>query len=182
MEEVQQLTGTSIKIRSLIEIGCAEELPETQNTIEGNALQKAQYVFKKFKTPCFADDTGLEVESLNGEPGVFSARYAGEHRSSQDNIDLLLQRLKGQPNRNAQFRCVIALVDAGVPVLFEGIVKGKIIETPRGAHGFGYDSIFQPAGFSSTLAEMTMKEKNAISHRGIAVMKLVQHLKKNYAR
>ncbi|MCK6616486.1 MAG: RdgB/HAM1 family non-canonical purine NTP pyrophosphatase [Cyclobacteriaceae bacterium] len=182
LEEVRQLLDSPLQVHSLAEIGCVEELPETQNTLEGNALQKAQYVFEKFKTPCFADDTGLEVDALKGEPGVYSARFAGEHKSSDDNINLLLEKLKGQSNRQAQFRCIIVLVEEKGVKFFDGILQGEIIQERLGAGGFGYDPVFLPTGSDKTLAQMTMEEKNAISHRGIAVRKLVQYLKKNYAR
>lgn len=182
LEEVRQLLDSPLQVHSLAEIGCVEELPETQNTLEGNALQKAQYVFEKFKTPCFADDTGLEVDALKGEPGVYSARFAGEHKSSDDNINLLLEKLKGQSNRQAQFRCIIVLVEEKGVKFFDGILQGEIIQERVGAGGFGYDPVFLPTGSDKTLAQMTMEEKNAISHRGIAVRKLVQYLKKNYAR
>jgi XTP/dITP diphosphohydrolase len=180
LEEVRHLLGTSVIVRSLEEIGCHEELPETQITLEGNALQKAQYVFDKYKTACFADDTGLEVEALNGEPGVYSARYAGEHRSSADNISLLLARLTNCTNRKAQFRCVIALVEEGRIQFFEGIVKGEILKVRRGSSGFGYDPVFLSNGSKKTLAEMTLEEKNKISHRGQAVRKLVHYLQKKH--
>jgi XTP/dITP diphosphohydrolase len=182
LHEVRHLVGTSVTIRSLQEIGCRDELPETQNTLEGNARQKAQYVYDIYRVPCFADDTGLEVDALNGEPGVYSARYAGEHKSSNDNINLLLSRLAGQPNRNAQFRCVVALVGDDGSQLFEGIVKGMILTERRGAGGFGYDPVFLPLGSNRTLAEMTMEEKNKISHRGEAVRKLAHYLQKKYGR
>lgn len=182
LNEVQHLLQGSVIIRSLEEIGCREELPETQSTIEGNALQKAQYVFDNYKVTCFADDTGLEVEALNGEPGVYSAMYAGEHRSSEDNISLLLARLTNHTNRKAQFRCVIALVEGGTPNLFDGIVRGEILGQPRGSGGFGYDRVFLPHGAEKTLAEMTLEEKNKISHRGKAVQKLVQYLGKRYGK
>lgn len=182
LEEVRHLLGASVLIRSLAEIGCQEELPETQNTLEGNALQKAQYVFDTYKTLCFADDTGLEVEALNGEPGVYSARFTGEQKSSNDNINLLLERLEGQSNRKAQFRCVIALKQEDDVKLFEGVVKGEILEARKGSGGFGYDPVFLPYGSYKTLAEMTLEEKNRISHRGEAIRKLVHYLQKNYGR
>lgn len=180
LSEVQHLLGDSVTLRTLEEIGCHDELPETQNTLEGNALQKARFVYDRYNLVCFADDTGLEVDALNGEPGVYSARYAGEHKRSEDNIRLLLQKLENQANRKAQFRCIIALVDATGPVFFEGIVKGQIISTPRGYHGFGYDPVFVPQGWKKTMAEMTPEEKNNFSHRGEAVRKLVHYLQKDY--
>jgi len=182
LNEVRHLLQGSVIIRSLEEIDCREELPETQSTIEGNALQKAQYVFDNYNVTCFADDTGLEVDALNGEPGVYSAMYAGDHRSSEDNISLLLARLGDHTNRKAQFRCVVALVEGEGPHLFEGILRGAILSQPKGSGGFGYDPIFLPLGAEKTLAEMTLEEKNKISHRGQAVQKLVQYLRKRYGK
>jgi XTP/dITP diphosphohydrolase len=182
LNEVRHLLQGSVIIRSLEEIGCREELPETHRTIEGNALQKAQYVFDNYNVACFADDTGLEVEALKGEPGVYSAMYAGDHRSTTDNISLLLARLGGSANRKAQFRCIIALVEGGTPTLFEGVVRGAILNEPRGTGGFGYDPVFLPHGAEKTLAEMTLEEKNKISHRGLAVQKLVHYLLQHYGR
>lgn len=164
------------RILSLTDIGCFEELPETQETIEGNSLEKALYVFRKYKSSCFADDTGLEVEALNGAPGVYSARYAGEQRSSIDNMRLLLSNLSHHSNRRARFKTVITIVRAEEVKTFEGVISGTILGVPRGAGGFGYDPIFEPDGFQKTLAEMTLEEKNQISHRAIAVRKLVAFL------
>ena len=178
IEEMNLAAGSSFLFKGLAEIGCFEELPETKSTLEDNALQKAQYVFDHYHHSCFADDTGLEVEALNGEPGVYSARYAGPLRNSVDNIRLLLKRMNGLTNRNAQFRTVIALVKPSGVTLFEGIVKGEIVTQQRGERGFGYDSVFQPFGYSKTFAEMTMDEKNKISHRAIAVKKLLEYLRK----
>ncbi len=178
IEEMNALLGSSFLLKGLAEIGCVEELPETQTTLEGNALQKAQYVFDRYKVSCFADDTGLEVEALNNAPGVYSARYAGEQRNADDNIELLLKNLKGLTNRNAQFRTVIALVNPDGYWLFEGIVKGEIIMKRRGAAGFGYDPVFKPLGYDKTFGEMTLAEKNQISHRAIAINKLVDYLSK----
>ncbi len=169
----------SLKIVSLSDIQCHEALPETSETLEGNALQKAEYVYTNYQSPCFADDTGLEVEALNGAPGVYSARYAGEHRSDEDNMALLLQNLKPFENRKARFRTIISLIGlTPQPVFFEGIVHGKIIHEKRGNAGFGYDPIFVPEGHSSTFAEMSLEEKNNLSHRALAVNKLVHYLKK----
>jgi len=176
LEEVQALVGHKFQILSLKDIGCQEELAEDQETLEGNSLQKAEYVFLKYKVPCFADDSGLEVEALNGAPGVFSARYAGPQRSHDDNMTLLIKNLEGKSNRNAQFRAIITLRDAEGSHQFEGILKGRIQSDRRGTEGFGYDPIFQPEGFSKTLAEMGMEEKNKISHRARAVQKLVDFL------
>ncbi len=166
------------RILSLKEIGCDEELPETQTTLEGNSLQKAAYIFGRFHLPCFADDTGLEVEALNGAPGVYSARYAGEQKNSDDNIALLLKNLSGKKNRKARFRTVITLIGLNGVKNFEGVVNGAILDHRRGHGGFGYDPVFLPDGFLKTMAEMTLGEKNLISHRGQAVKKLVDYLKK----
>lgn len=165
------------RILSLEEIGCREELPETESTLEGNSFQKAAYVHNHFHLPCFADDTGLEVTALGGAPGVYSARYAGEQKNSDDNISLLLANLSGSPDRSARFRTVITLIGINGVQKFEGIVNGTILESRRGSAGFGYDPVFQPDGFDKTMAEMTMEEKNAISHRGQAIRKLVAYLK-----
>ncbi len=178
LEEVRALLSSRFTLLSLADIGCHEELQETQDTFEGNALQKAQYVYEKFGFPCFADDSGLEVPSLGGEPGVYSARYAGPARSDEDNIQLLLRKLEKEEDRRAWFRTVIALVGFGPePVLFEGRVDGTIPPEKRGDQGFGYDPVFLPDGFGQTFAEMNLSQKNTISHRGIAVRKLVAHLK-----
>ncbi len=164
------------QVVSLAEIGCHEELPEERDTLEGNSLQKAEYVFNKYNLACFADDTGLEVEALAGAPGVYSARYAGEQRSAEDNMDLLLKNLEGKSDRKAQFRTVITLIQLGGLHQFEGIVEGTILKERSGKGGFGYDPIFLPSGFSKTLAEMSMEEKNQISHRARATQKLVEFL------
>lgn len=177
LEEVKQILENKIEIVSLEEIGCLDELPETRETLEGNALQKADFVFTKYNIPCFADDTGLEVQALNGAPGVYSARYAGPQRNSEDNITLLLKNLEGQTNRTAQFRTVITLLGLGDMQNFEGVVKGSITTERNGSTGFGYDPIFQPHGHTRTFAQMTMDEKNALSHRGLAVKKLITFLK-----
>ena len=176
IKEIQLLVPQSIKVLSLEDIGCFEEIPETEDTIEGNAIQKANYVTEKYGYNCFADDTGLEVEALNGEPGVYSARYAGEQKDATDNMDKLLNNLKGISNRNAQFKTVIALNLNGNQSLFTGIIKGKIIEEKIGSNGFGYDPIFVAEGYSQTFAELTIGEKSVISHRGLAVKQLVDFL------
>lgn len=178
LEEIRAILGDTIAVRSLNDIGCHEELAEDQDTLEGNSLQKAKYVFDQYGIACFADDTGLEVEALNGEPGVYSARYAGPQRDSADNIALLLNNLQGKTNRRARFRTVITLVRPDNTQPFEGIVTGTIISTPRGEGGFGYDPVFLPDGYSKTLAEMSMAEKNQISHRARAIEKLVAFLKR----
>lgn len=179
IEEMNSLLGSSFLLKGLSEIGCFEELEETQDTLEGNALQKASYVFTNYHLPCFADDTGLEVDALDGEPGVYSARYAGPQRNSDDNIKLLLQRLGRSDNRQAQFRTIITLVETSGVNYFEGILRGEIIHEKRGNQGFGYDPVFKPFGFDKTLAEMSMNEKNKISHRALAVSKLIDYLTKH---
>lgn len=177
IREVDELIGQIFHIIGLKEIGCEEDIPETQPTIEGNALQKAQYVLDNYQSDCFAEDTGLEVEALNGEPGVYSARYAGPQRNSQDNMNLLLQKLEGNENRKARFKTVVALVLEGEVHTFEGIVEGRIGFEPQGEGGFGYDPLFYPEGHDITFAEMDPEAKNAISHRGRAIRKLVDFLK-----
>jgi XTP/dITP diphosphohydrolase len=177
LAEIRLAVGSAFEIVSLQDIGCSEELPETQNTLEGNSLQKAMYVHTHYNVPCFADDTGLEVEALAGAPGVYSARYAGEQRNNGDNMALLLKNLEPFENRKARFRTVITLVGLSpLPATFDGIVEGEIINELRGTAGFGYDPIFQPTGYDRTFAEMTTQEKNALSHRAIAVKKLAQYL------
>lgn len=176
LKEISLLLKEKYILTGLEEIGCKEELPETQNTLEGNSLQKAQYVWDKFKINCFADDTGLEIEALHGEPGVYSARYAGPGCTPADNIKLVLAKLSGQSNRKARFRTVITLILDGKIQYFEGVVQGKLTETLQGAEGFGYDPIFIPEGESRTFAQMTVEEKNALSHRAKAVRKLVDYL------
>lgn len=181
ISEIRPLIGPDFRILSLDDIGCRDELPETQNTLEGNSLQKAAFVYDRFHVPCFADDTGLEVEALNGAPGVFSARYAGEQKNSDDNIRLLLRTLAPHLNRKARFRTVITLVGLeNEPLVFEGVVHGTILHEKRGTAGFGYDPVFQPDGFSITMAEMSLEEKNRISHRALAVKKLVAYLRTYY--
>ena len=177
LSEIRPLIEPDFRLLSLDDIGCEDELPETTNTLEGNSLQKASYIFERYHLPCFADDTGLEVEALKGAPGVYSARYAGDQRNSDDNIELLLSNLKDKQNRRARFRTIITLITTSETHLFEGIVSGEILETKHGAGGFGYDPVFRPEGFNKTMAEMSMDEKNHISHRGQAIRKLVNHLK-----
>lgn len=177
VKEVRAILGEAFNLVGLNDIGCAEELREDKVTLEGNSLQKAEYVFRKFSTSCFADDTGLEVEALNSEPGVYSARYAGEQRSAEDNMNLLLRNLNNKVNRKAKFRTVITLMTPEGIRQFEGEVKGVILDEKRGTQGFGYDPIFLPDGFSKTLAEMSLEEKSAISHRARAFKKLVAYLK-----
>jgi XTP/dITP diphosphohydrolase len=177
LSEIRPLLEPDFRLLSLADIGCFEELEETQPTLEGNSFQKADYVFRKYNVPCMADDSGLEVESLNGEPGVFSARYAGPQKNSADNMDLLLQKLSNAQNRRAQFRTIITLVGLGPTQYFEGIVKGTITTDKRGTQGFGYDPIFQPEGFTRTFAQMDIHEKNQFSHRAIAIRKLIAFLR-----
>lgn len=178
LEEVRAILGNDFQIASLKEIGCHDDIPETADTLEGNAMQKAQYIKDKFGMDCFADDTGLEVEALNNAPGVFSARYAGPGHDSEANMKKLLHEMEGKENRKARFRTVIALLLDGKEYIFEGIVKGNIIEEKRGDSGFGYDPIFVPEGYDLTFAELGNDIKNKISHRAEAVKKLSAFLKK----
>ncbi|MDD4144808.1 MAG: non-canonical purine NTP diphosphatase [Prolixibacteraceae bacterium] len=177
LTELQALLGSSYELLSLNDIGCHEEIPEDQPTLEGNSRQKAFYIFDRYGLTCFADDTGLEIDALNGNPGVFSARYAGKDKDSNANMDKVLNQLEKINNRKARFRTVITLIIDGEEKLFEGIVEGKIIREKRGKGGFGYDPIFVPDGFDHTFAEMQPDDKNKISHRGRAVEKLVHYLK-----
>jgi XTP/dITP diphosphohydrolase len=179
IQEVRAMLSPDFPLVGLRDIGCLEELPEDRETMEGNSLQKAEYVFHNYKTTCFADDSGLEVDALQGEPGVYSARYAGPQKNSMDNIRLLLKNLQGVANRKARFRTVITLITPAVTKQFEGIIEGHIIDNLRGTSGFGYDPVFIPAGFDKTMAEMTLEEKNKISHRALALAKLVAYLKES---
>ena len=179
IKEIQALVSDTIQIISLEDIGCAEDIPETAETIEGNAIMKANYVTSNYGYDCFADDTGLEVEVLNGAPGVYSARYAGEQKDANDNMDKLLSELKGKTNRNANFKTVICLNLNGTQQLFTGIINGKIIDEKIGTNGFGYDPIFIAEGHDKTFAELTLEEKAHISHRGIAVAQLIAFLSKH---
>jgi len=178
LDEIRPLLPAGTELLSLADIGCQEELPETQDTLAGNARQKALYVWEHYGVPCFADDTGLEVTALNGEPGVYSARYAGPQRLAADNVTKLLQELQGHSDRSARFRTVVALVlPIGEVHEFDGVVNGTIAEAPTGAGGFGYDPVFRPQESDGrTFAEMTTQEKNQISHRAWAVAGLVQFL------
>lgn len=180
LEEVRAILGNKIEVSSLNDIDCHDDIPETADTLEGNALIKARYIHEKFGVDCFADDTGLEVEALNGEPGVYSARYAGEDCNPEANMYKLLQNLTGENNRNAQFRTVIALIINGEEKLFNGIVKGTISREKMGNAGFGYDPIFIPEGFSESFAQMTSEMKNSISHRYRATEELSNYFKKQY--
>lgn len=176
LKEVQSLIPAHIKLLSLKDIGCFDDIPETQSTIEGNAIQKAQFIKKHYGYNCFADDTGLEVEALNGAPGVYSARYAGEKRDANDNMDLLLKNLNGDNNRNAQFKTIVSLIIDNNQQNFTGICKGEITINKHGEEGFGYDPIFKPNGYEQTFAEMDLSLKNSIGHRGRAISLLVNFL------
>ncbi|WP_300727086.1 non-canonical purine NTP diphosphatase [uncultured Bacteroides sp.] len=179
LEEIRAILGDKIEVLSLNDIDCHADIPETADTLEGNAALKAEYIYKNYGLDCFADDTGLEVEALDGAPGVYSARYAGgEGHDSEANMKRLLKELEGKDNRRAQFRTVICLIEGGEEHFFEGIVKGRIIEEKRGGSGFGYDPIFVPEGYTETFAEMGGEEKNKISHRARAVQKLCAYLNK----
>jgi XTP/dITP diphosphohydrolase len=176
VREISKLLRAKLDLVSLDEMGITEEVPENQDTLEGNASEKARYIYDKYQVNCFADDTGLEVEALNGAPGVYSARYAGESKDSQANITKLLAELAGKENRKAKFRTVISLMLNGNEYFFEGTVEGKIIEERRGVDGFGYDPVFVPDGFDLTFAEMDLSVKNTISHRARATQKLIEFL------
>lgn len=177
LEEISAILGNEMELLSLKDIHCNADIPETADTLEGNARQKAMYIHENYGMDCFADDTGLEVEALNGAPGVFSARYAGDGHDSEANMQKLLKELEEKENRKAQFRTAICLIMEGKEYLFEGIVKGYIIEEKRGGSGFGYDPIFVPEGYNQTFAELGNDVKNTISHRARAVEKLCTFLK-----
>ena len=177
--EFKKILGDKINLFSLSDIGLNQEIPENEKTIKKNAMFKAKFVNTQTGKNVFADDTGLEIDSLNGEPGVYSARYSGVDRNSDKNIELVLKKLKSKANRNSRFKTIISLIIDGKSVNFEGVVEGKITEEKRGSNGFGYDPIFQPNGYSSTFGEMSLNEKNKISHRSIAINKMVQYLKEN---
>ena len=176
VQEVQNQVPKSIQIITLKEIGCTEDIAETGKTLEENAIIKANYITEKYALPCFADDTGLEIDALNGEPGVYSARYAGEDKNADKNMDLVLQKLGTSTNRKAQFKTVIALNINNEQHLFTGVVEGDIRNEKTGTNGFGYDPIFEPENLGKTFAEMTIEEKNKLSHRGRAVEKLIAFL------
>ena len=178
LEEIAAILGNEMELLSLKDIQCFADIPETADTLEGNARQKAMYIYENYGMDCFADDTGLEVEALNGAPGVYSARYAGDGHDSEANMQKLLHELQGKKNRKAQFRTAICLIQEGKEYLFEGIVKGEIIGEKRGGAGFGYDPIFVPEGYEQTFAELGNDIKNTISHRARAVEKLCSFLKK----
>lgn len=177
LQEIQSLAGNKFEILSLDQIQCFDEIPETCTTLEGNANQKAMYIYNKYKLNCFADDTGLEIDALDGEPGVYSARYAGPNCNADDNIDKVLEKMKECNMRNAKFRTIISLIIDGKEIQFEGEVKGKILHERHGEKGFGYDPIFQPIGYNHSFAELSVDEKNKISHRGLATQKLIEYLK-----
>lgn len=178
LDEIRAILGDRVEVLSLKDIHCEADIPETADTLEGNAALKAEYIYKNYGLDCFADDTGLEVEVLGGAPGVYSARYAGgEGHDSEANMKKLLVELEGKTNRKAQFRTAICLIEGGTEHLFEGVVKGEIIEKKRGCSGFGYDPVFVPEGYTETFAEMGNEEKNKISHRARATQKLCNYLK-----
>lgn len=168
-EEIKSILEAKVNLLNLTDIGCHVDIPEEQNTLEGNAAQKALFVYHQYKIDCFADDTGLEIDALQGDPGVFSARFAGDKCSFEDNMNLVLKKMTGKRNRKARFRTIIALVEQGLLTTFEGRVEGSITVEKHGGKGFGYDPIFKPEGYDRTFAEMTLAEKNAISHRAIAI-------------
>ncbi len=176
IKEIQHAIGNQIDLQTLSNIGFAGDIPEMAKTIEGNAVQKALFIYNRYKTDCFADDTGLEIEALNGRPGVLSARYAGDDCSFEDNIIKVLKEMQNISNRKARFKTIIALVHEGRLKIFEGIIEGEILNEKRGIEGFGYDPIFKPAGLDCSFAEMSLAEKNRISHRAIAVSKLKDYL------
>lgn len=178
LEEVGDVLKGHLEILSLKEINCFDDIPETADTLEGNALLKAQHIFENYGYDCFADDTGLEVEALDGRPGVYSARYAGEDQNAARNMEKLLGELDGKLNRRARFRTVVALIEGAKVSYFEGKIEGTIIEQKRGSAGFGYDPVFVPDGYSQTFAELGSEIKNKISHRALAIQELIQYLKK----
>jgi XTP/dITP diphosphohydrolase len=178
IKEVQKLLPTNIELIGLKDIGCEDDIPETQHTIKGNSIQKVNYINSKYNLDCFADDTGLEISALNGDPGVLSARYAGSERNSKKNIEKVLKNLNNIKNRNARFKTVIALSYKGEILTFEGVCEGVISNEIQGDGGFGYDPIFKPKGINKTFAELSFDEKNKISHRAIAIKKLIDYFNK----
>lgn len=178
LKEISLLLPEYIELLSLKDIGCTEDIPETSDTIEGNALQKARYVKEKYGYDCFADDTGLKVDALNGAPGVYSARYAGEQKNDTANVEKLLHQLEGKNERSAHFKTVIALIQGQEETLLEGVCPGEIAKEKRGDSGFGYDPVFIPSGYAKTFAEIPLSLKNKIGHRGKAVQKLITFLSK----
>ena len=177
MRELRQIIPSEFELLSLNDIGCSDDIPETGTTLEVNAAQKSFYIWDKYGINCFADDTGLEIEAIGNEPGVYSARYAGDARNAADNMLKVLEKMKNETNRNARFRCVISLIIDGEEKQFEGIVEGNILTAKQGQAGFGYDPIFMPNGYNQSFAELSADDKNRISHRGRAVMKLIDYLK-----
>lgn len=180
LEEIRHLASPHIQLLSLADLGFTGDIPEEEDTIEGNAEQKARFIYDRYMISCFADDTGLEIEALNGEPGVYSARYAGENCSFEDNMNKVLAAMDGIENRNARFRTVIALIENGKLTTFQGEIQGIITREKHGLQGFGYDPVFLPGGYDRTFAEMDMAEKNRISHRALAVQKLIDYLSTRY--
>lgn len=178
IKEVQKLLPSNIELIGLKDIGCEDDIPETQHTIKGNSIQKVNYINSKYNLDCFADDTGLEISALNGDPGVLSARYAGSERNSKKNIEKVLKNLNNIKNRNARFKTVIALSYKGEILTFEGVCEGVISNRIQGNGGFGYDPIFKPKGTNKTFAELSFDEKNKISHRAIAIKKLIDYFNK----
>jgi len=179
LRELREILGEQFELLSLNDIGCTDDIPETGDTLEANAAQKSFYIWDRYHINCFADDTGLEIDALNGEPGVYSARYAGEAKDARENVKKVLRLMNGETNRSARFRTVISLIIDGEETQFDGVVEGEILPETRGEAGFGYDPIFLPEGKEKAFAEMDADEKNEISHRGRAVAKLVDYLKKN---
>jgi len=178
LSEVKSILSPDFEIISLKELNCFDDIPETADTLDGNALLKAEYIHSRFNIDCFADDTGLEIRALGGEPGVFSARYAGENHDATKNMEKVLRLLGDSADRKAQFRTIIALIQNGETHFFEGKIEGRILKEPRGNEGFGYDPIFVPDGYDRSFAELGVEEKNKISHRAMAVQKLIDYLKK----
>ncbi len=179
--EIKQMVAKIAAVKDLEDVGFTEDIPENGSTLQENALEKAQFVFKRLKKPVFADDTGFEIDALGGKPGVYSARYAGLPKNDKANLDKVLKEMQGETNRQARFRTVICFVDKdNQPIFFEGIVNGEIISIPRGTEGFGYDPVFVPEGYDATFAEMDLAQKNKLSHRGKAFDRLVAHLKLNF--
>jgi XTP/dITP diphosphohydrolase len=179
-KEIQEVLCNKVELLNLKDLGFSGEIPEDKKTLEENAAQKAYFIYNKFGLDCFADDTGLEIKALNGEPGVYSARYAGKNCNFEDNMNKVLTNMVGKTDRTACFRTIISLVKSGELILFEGVIKGVILEVKKGNFGFGYDPVFQPEGYDKTFAEMTLEEKNKISHRSLAIHKLTDYLIKNY--
>ena len=176
LEEVRMILKDKFNVVGLSDLGCFEEIPETAETLEENALAKARFVFEKYGLACFADDTGLEVDTLNGKPGIYSARYAGEPSNSFNNVRKILKEMDEMSNRKAQFRTVIALIEQGEATYFEGIIKGQIGREVKGNNGFGYDPVFMPNGYKLTFGELSNEEKNKISHRAVAMDKFIEFL------